>query len=161
MTLSSKGMWRKILADPNIDIEAGLPIDGTVPRFFHDHGVVHDRLTGKHVCTAEHPDTSLDEIVALLNTLARPKPIAKGVADEKAWLVWNTTDCLWWKADRAGYTRIIGEAGRYTLPEAIACATSRSQDLAYPTEVVMPSPELSKTLTGDSGIRHEPRERIE
>lgn len=38
------------------------PIHGPhAPRYFIDHGMIHDRITGKHV--------ELEEVVVLLNTL--------------------------------------------------------------------------------------------
>jgi hypothetical protein len=48
----------------------------TEPRFFIDHGMIHDRLTGKHVTT--EPDTpfcdGLQSCCELLNDLANPRP---------------------------------------------------------------------------------------
>jgi hypothetical protein len=53
------------------------------PRFFIGHGMIHDRVTGKHVdpTPIEYEegkfDTSpVDEVCALLNSLTRPSPEA-------------------------------------------------------------------------------------
>lgn len=57
---------RKIEADPDTEAQAG-------QRFFIDHGMIHDRVTGKHVTTA--PDSepwngmTITETCALLNKL--------------------------------------------------------------------------------------------
>lgn len=42
------------------------------PRFFIDHGVIHDRVTGKHVVTdGEWPfEDDLPRVLALLNSLS-------------------------------------------------------------------------------------------
>ena len=52
----------------------------TEPRFFIDHGMIHDRLTGKHVTT--EPDSQycdgIEHACELLNSLAErrePKPL--------------------------------------------------------------------------------------
>jgi hypothetical protein len=41
-------------------------------RFFIDHGVIHDRVTGKHVVTDGKPpfEDSLEQVLDLLNELA-------------------------------------------------------------------------------------------
>lgn len=43
------------------------------PRFFIDHGMIHDRMTGKHVTTNEDSvfESGITECCALLNNLAR------------------------------------------------------------------------------------------
>lgn len=41
------------------------------PRFFIEHGVIHDRATGKHVRTSDNgPEDGIDACCALLNQLA-------------------------------------------------------------------------------------------
>lgn len=44
------------------------------PRFFIDHGVIHDRVTGKHVVTDGHPpfEDSVEQVRDLLNSLCAP-----------------------------------------------------------------------------------------
>lgn len=46
----------------------------TEPRFFIDHGVIHDRVTGKHVVTDGEPpfEDSVEQVCELLNALADP-----------------------------------------------------------------------------------------
>lgn len=46
----------------------------TEPRFFIDHGVIHDRVTGKHVVTdGEWPfEDTVEMVCELLNGLASP-----------------------------------------------------------------------------------------
>lgn len=41
------------------------------PRFYIDHGVIHDRVTGKHVVTDGQPpfEDSLEQVLGLLNEL--------------------------------------------------------------------------------------------
>jgi len=41
------------------------------PRFYIDHGVIHDRVTGKHVVTDGQPpfEDSLEHVLELLNGL--------------------------------------------------------------------------------------------
>jgi hypothetical protein len=67
---------------------------GAVERFFIEHGMIHDRVTGKHVTTEPIEfeegkwDTSpLDDACALLNQLARPQPTpsATGEIVEPVW----------------------------------------------------------------------------
>lgn len=43
------------------------------PRFFIDHGIIHDRFTGKHVVTDGEPpfEDSLEQVLALLNGMAK------------------------------------------------------------------------------------------
>lgn len=43
------------------------------PRFFIDHGMIHDRLTGRHIHGDRDMETGIaDEAVAMLNALAAP-----------------------------------------------------------------------------------------
>lgn len=50
--------------------------DRQAPRFFIDHGVIHDRVTGKHVVTDGQPpfEDSLEQVLDLLNGLAPQTP---------------------------------------------------------------------------------------
>ncbi len=63
----------KILADPDIETEAGR-LHPEAPRFYIDHGMIHDRVTGKHVTTAPDDETwngqTISHTLALLNELA-------------------------------------------------------------------------------------------
>lgn len=47
-------------------------------RFFVDHGVIHDRITGKHVTTdgIEPYEDGPEKVCALLNSLGTPDPKA-------------------------------------------------------------------------------------
>lgn len=44
------------------------------PRFFLDHGVIHDRVTGKHVVTDGEPpfEDSVEQVCNLLNSICAP-----------------------------------------------------------------------------------------
>lgn len=48
------------------------PAQGKPPRFFIDHGRIHDRVTGKHVTTDEDSvfESGITECCTLLNELA-------------------------------------------------------------------------------------------
>lgn len=69
MKLLFTNAWlrRKIASDPDVDDSAG-------QRFFIDHGMIHDKITGKHVTTNPDEDTwagmTITETCALLNKLA-------------------------------------------------------------------------------------------
>lgn len=58
---------KKIAGDPDVE-------DGAGQRFFIDHGMIHDRVTGRHVTTAPDDETwngmTITETCALLNKLA-------------------------------------------------------------------------------------------
>jgi hypothetical protein len=47
-------------------------IDNIELRFYIDHGVIHDRVTGKHVVTDGTPpfEDSLEQVLELLNGLS-------------------------------------------------------------------------------------------
>lgn len=53
---------------------AGVPLEGMPPRFTIEHGVIHDRKTGKHVrtCDCVKGDGGILDAVRLLNALAIP-----------------------------------------------------------------------------------------
>jgi hypothetical protein len=44
------------------------------PRFYIDHGMIHDRVTGKHVTTDGTPpfEDSIEQVCELLNSLGMP-----------------------------------------------------------------------------------------
>lgn len=63
------------------------------------------------------------------------------------WLVWSNEHQAWWRPGLLGYTTEIIAAGRYSLEEALECASSRSHT-GVPPEVVVPSPELIAELSG-------------
>jgi glutamine synthetase len=54
------------------------------PRFFIDHGMIHDRVTGKHVTTDGQPpfEDSIEQVCELLNGLAAQPQTALSPADE-------------------------------------------------------------------------------
>jgi hypothetical protein len=70
------------------------------PRFFHDHGVVHDRVTYKHVCLPS-ADNTIDEVCELLNGLAAAQPSADD-APRKPFV---------WCTDWGGERRYAAEPG--------------------------------------------------
>ena len=47
-----------------------------------------------------------------------PATVQKWLAHEGVWLVWSEEHGAWWGAGKAGYTRSIVEAGRYSEAEA-------------------------------------------
>lgn len=49
-------------------------------RFFLDHGVIHDRVTGKHVVTDGQPpfEDSVEQVCDLLNGLAEGPALTNG-----------------------------------------------------------------------------------
>jgi hypothetical protein len=53
------------------DIRVGTFPKKSEPRFYIDHGVIHDRETGKHVVTDGRPpfEDSLEQVLELLNGL--------------------------------------------------------------------------------------------
>lgn len=64
----------KIKNDPDLETEAGvLHPEAPRPRFSIDHGVIHDRVTGRHVRTDEF-ETGIQGALQLLNSLAQPHP---------------------------------------------------------------------------------------
>lgn len=65
------------------------------------------------------------ELVEIARTvMAQRYGVAIGCGD--AYLVWSTKHSAWWRADRAGYTTSLAQAGRYGRDEAIdIAATSR------------------------------------
>lgn len=51
------------------------PACTTPPRFFIEHGVIHDRVTGKHVRTSDNGlEDGIEECCALLNELSEDLP---------------------------------------------------------------------------------------
>ncbi len=61
--------------------------DEVQPRFYMDHGVIHDRVTGKHVVTDGKPpfEDSTEQVCEFLNGLvSTPTPIADSSAQKSA-----------------------------------------------------------------------------
>lgn len=58
----------------NESLEAGVAHPEAPNRFFVSHGVIHDKLTGKHVrtCDCVPGDGGAEDACALLNDLAGP-----------------------------------------------------------------------------------------
>lgn len=69
---AGEAIWAALQADghvPNHSQEATTqPVE---PRFFIDHGMIHDRVTGKHVVTNGTPpfEDSIEQVLDLLNSL--------------------------------------------------------------------------------------------
>jgi SOS-response transcriptional repressor LexA len=67
-----------------------------------------------------------------IRILRRPEDL------EAQWLIWSVVNGSWWRADQAGYTRVLAEAGRYTRHTALSIS-GRGRDgwdgTAAPTEV--------------------------
>lgn len=59
-------------------------------------------------------------VVVARMVMAQRYGVAIGAGD--AYLVWSNRRTAWWRADRAGYTAQIAEAGRYSRDEAIGIA---------------------------------------
>lgn len=78
------------------------------------------------------------------------------------YLVYTTTEeghggvYLWWRPNRAGYTRFIGEAGRYTRAEAEQISRMRGQEGALPLAAVMEGATLKITGKLLPGVHGEP-----
>ncbi|WP_375549478.1 MarR family transcriptional regulator [Oceanicaulis alexandrii] len=49
-----------------------------------------------------------------IRILRRPEDL------EAQWLIWSVINGTWWRADQAGYTRVLAEAGRYTRQTALS-----------------------------------------
>lgn len=59
-------------------------------------------------------------VIVARAVMAQRYSVAIGAGD--AYLVWSNRRSAWWRADRAGYTAQIAEAGRYSRDEAISIA---------------------------------------
>jgi hypothetical protein len=58
------------------------------PRFFIDHGMIHDRITGKHVVTDGEPpfEDSVEQVCRLLNSLTNePQAARETLTDEQVY----------------------------------------------------------------------------
>ena len=79
MLVSKEWLMKAIASDPDDEsCEAGV-LHPEAPRFSIDHGVIHDRNTGKHVrtCNCLHPlEDGVDAALALLNELDRDARLA-------------------------------------------------------------------------------------
>ncbi|EAP88634.1 LexA repressor [Oceanicaulis alexandrii HTCC2633] len=74
----------------------------------------------------------LPNFARAIRILRRPEEL------EAQWLIWSVIYGSWWRPDRAGYTRVLAEAGRYTRHTALSIS-GRARDgwdgTAAPTEV--------------------------
>lgn len=62
--------------------------------------------------------------------------------ENRVWLVWSNEHSAWWRADAAGYTYKVAEAGRYTEADAIRHCQSRTPTPTSPRpEVMLMAPE--------------------
>ena len=90
------------------------------------------------------------ELVEIARTvMARRYGVAIGCGD--AYLIWSNEHGAWWRADRAGYTTSLAQAGRYGRGEAIdICAFSRDGYTARsePDEVPV---RLDAVMCAESG----------
>jgi len=79
LLVSKEWLMKAISSDPDDEsCEAGV-LHPEAPRFSIDHGVIHDRNTGKHVrtCNCLHPlEDGVDAALALLNELDRDARLA-------------------------------------------------------------------------------------
>lgn len=69
----------------------------------------------------------------------------------KVWLIWSNEHGAYWRAGRAGYTKDVAEAGRYSTKAAQAICREAGQHVgeelpAIPNEILVPSPELISTV---------------
>ena len=64
------------------------------PRFYIEHGVIHDRNTGKHVVTDGQPpfEDSIEQVCELLNGLAHVCECEYPVPDKDG-VSWISADC--------------------------------------------------------------------
>lgn len=66
------------LAESEASDAAPVPAEGAEPRFFIDHGLIHDRVTGRHVTTAPDDETywggTITGACELLNSLSVVAP---------------------------------------------------------------------------------------
>jgi hypothetical protein len=77
---------------------------------------------------------------------------------EAGWLIWSNDHGTWWGPNRGGYTRVVKDAGRYTLAEAwqimrardFRCGSKlgelRQHEPGVFADFVVPSPELIDAL---------------
>lgn len=76
LLFSKEWLMAKIAADPDEEnCEAGIAHPEAPNRFYVSHGVIHDKLTGKHVrtCDCLKPnEDGIEKACALLNDLAGP-----------------------------------------------------------------------------------------
>lgn len=74
----------------------------------------------------------LPNFARAIRILRRPEDL------EAQWLIWSAAYGSWWRADQAGYTRVLAEAGRYTRHTALSIS-GRGRDgwdgTAAPTEL--------------------------
>lgn len=70
---------------------------------------------------------------------ARERKTRQAVCCGDNYLIWSNTHGAWWRANRAGYTLALAQAGRYTREEAISqCATGRDGYTAPRTPAEIP-----------------------
>lgn len=76
LKFSREWLLNKIASDPDdASCEAGVAHPEAPNRFYVSHGVLHDKLTGKHIrtCDCLKPiEDGIEEACALLNELAGP-----------------------------------------------------------------------------------------
>ena len=57
---------------------------------------------------------------------------------DPAWLVWSVEHGQWWRRNGAGYTPLLGDAGRFTLAEAMAAVGQRRPGALAPEDAIVP-----------------------
>lgn len=75
LNISKEWLMAKIAAEPDdASCEAGVAHPEAPNRFYISHGIIHDKLTGKHVraCDCVLLDGGAEDACALLNDLAGP-----------------------------------------------------------------------------------------
>lgn len=83
-----------------------------------------------------------------------------------AWFIWSNEHAQWWGPGGVGYTRVIEDAGRYTMADAIAVVMKSSVDgrhyikresrtgqpMQVAPEVMVPAFTVSPREVIDSGL---------
>lgn len=99
--------------------------------------------------TSSHAlDRFRDEITGALTRPTPPSPLGEQLLtlEHPVYLIWADRQGMWWRALLDGYTRIIGEAGRYSRAEAEEIV--RNDDMAD-SVVMVPAPELAGAATAN------------
>lgn len=136
---------KKSLAELN---DAILDTQGLVAEGILSGNIVKENFYKGHL-------SALNFAQALMEETATPATTSRAMIEEmerlrktqeNLWLVWSHEHGAWWGANNCGYYTCIESAGRYSLGQALQCASSRSKTGEAPPEVIVPSPELIAAL---------------